>query len=56
MIMAAGRAFVTQPKTGGDTFVVSPYQVAASGLATLTTITTSKLITSNVKVPNDRSV
>ncbi len=39
--------FVTQLLSRGDTFIVAPYQAVVPGLATLTTITTTDLISSD---------
>ena len=39
--------FVTQLKNRGDTFIVAPYQAVVPGLATLTAITTSALMSSD---------
>jgi NitT/TauT family transport system substrate-binding protein len=47
--------FVTQLKSRGDTFIVAPYQATVPGLATLTTITTTKLVTSDAKLIADFS-
>ncbi|MET0521976.1 MAG: ABC transporter substrate-binding protein [Jiangellaceae bacterium] len=47
--------FVTQLRSRGDTFVVAPYQVAVPGLATLTTLTSTKLKESDAALVADFS-
>lgn len=47
--------FVTQLRGRGDTFVVAPYQAVVPGLATLTTMTSSKLRESDADMVADFS-
>jgi NitT/TauT family transport system substrate-binding protein len=47
--------FVTQLLGRGDTFIVAPYQAVVPGLATLTTITTTELISSDPELIADFS-
>jgi NitT/TauT family transport system substrate-binding protein len=47
--------FVTQLRSRGDTFVVAPYQATVPGLATLTTMTATKLRESDAALVTDFS-